>query len=126
MVIAMKTLCRIFIMVLLMLPALNVLAADVDAIVLNSAVQVTDCMAMQKVACHEDKASKPADKMAMVKHHGLLCSSLSCSPLCAPSLLGHESLIVAAIQVSGPMLPTQPARLSSIVITPPHRPPLLV
>ncbi|WP_374554278.1 hypothetical protein [Aquitalea pelogenes] len=122
----MKTLYRFFLMILLMLPALNVLAADVDAIMLGNTVQATDCMAMHKSACHEGKASKPADKMAMGEHHGLLCSSQGCTPLCTPSLLGHEALTVSAIQESGSLVPYQPAKLAGIVITPPHRPPLLV
>ncbi|SCK26116.1 hypothetical protein [Vogesella sp. LIG4] len=121
----MKTLYRLILMLLLMLPALNVLAADVDMLLQDHAVTAMDCMAVHKPACHDSKATPAGDKLA-ARHHGLQCGVPGCSALCAPSLLGNAPLTVAALDASGPLVPHQPARLAGIVITPPHRPPLLV
>ncbi|WP_153013309.1 hypothetical protein [Aquitalea pelogenes] len=124
---SMKALYRFLLMLLLMLPALNVLAAGVDMAMAGKAVISADCMAHEThAACHKETASKMTTHAATAKAaHGMLCNGAGCVQLCTPSVFQHTAWSAAPLAQVGIFVPTQPAKLAGITLSPPHRPPLL-
>lgn len=123
----MKALYRFLLMLLLTLPALNVLAASADMAMAGEAILSTDCMAHETHAdCHEETAGKMPTHAASAKAaHGMLCSGAGCVQLCAPSLFQQTAWSAAPLAQVGIFVPTQPIALAGITLSPPHRPPLL-
>lgn len=123
----MKALYRFLLMLLLALPALNVLAAGVDMAMASEAIISADCMAHETHAsCHAETAGKMPSHAANAKAaHGMLCSGAGCVQLCAPSLFQQTAWSASPLAQVGIFVPTQPAALAGIVLSPPHRPPLL-
>ncbi|WP_233578452.1 hypothetical protein [Aquitalea sp. FJL05] len=123
----MKALYRFLLMLLLALPALNVLAASADMAMAGEAIISADCMAHEThAACHEETAGKMPTHAAHAKAaHGMLCSGAGCVQLCAPSLFQQAAWSAAPLAQVGIFVPTQPAKLAGITLSPPHRPPLL-
>jgi hypothetical protein len=122
----MKALYRFLLMLLLALPALNVLAASADMAMAGEAIISADCMAHEThAACHEATAGKMPPHAANAKAaHGMLCSGAGCVQLCTPSLLQQAAWSATPLAQVGIFVPTQPAALAGITLSPPHRPPL--
>ena len=123
----MKALYRFLLMLLLTLPALNVLAASADMAMAGAAITSADCMAHARHAsCHDKTAGKMPEHASHAKAaHGMLCGGAGCVQLCAPALFQPASWSAAVLAPDGIFVPTQPARLAGITVSPPHRPPLL-
>jgi len=124
----MKAFYRFLLMLLLALPALNVLAASADMAMASEAILSADCMAHEThAACHQETAAKVPTPAAGAKAaHGMLCSAAGCVQLCAPSLFQQAAWSAVPLAQLGVFVPTQPAALAGITLSPPHRPPLLV
>jgi hypothetical protein len=124
----MKALYRFLLMLLLALPALNVLAASLDMAAANKVTMAADCMAQAShVACHQPMAGKlPSHSAHAQDTHGMLCSGAGCMQHCAPSLFAQQIWSAIPVMQVGIFIPTQPAVLTSITLSPPHRPPLPV
>lgn len=123
----MKALYRFLLMLLLALPALNVLAASADIAMAGEAITSSDCMQHEThAACHQKMASKiPTHASSAKTMHGMLCSGAGCVQLCAPSLFQQTAWSATPLAQVGMFVPTQPAELAGITLSPPHRPPLL-
>lgn len=124
----MKTLYRFLLMLLLALPALNVLAASVDMAAANKVAMAADCMAQASHAyCHQQMAGKlPSHSSHAQDTHGMLCSGSGCMQHCTPSLFAQQGWSAVTVLQVGIFIPTQPAVLAGITLSPPHRPPLPV
>lgn len=122
----MKALYRILFMILLALPALNVLAASIDLNIMDTMTMPATCMAHEShVSCHPILANKSVAHPANVKsQHETLCCHGSCQ-FCIPSLLPPQAWIVTPVVPVGIFVPTLPGKLAGITISPPHRPPSL-
>ena len=115
----MKALYRLLMLLMLALPALNVLAADMGMPAADRARASLHCMAKTaEPACHQ-AAGKAA---AAGCHQGAQCAG-SCWQLCAPPLYQPQAWAAAPALAGGVFVPNQPARLAGITLTPPHRPP---
>ncbi len=120
----MKALYRFLLMLLLALPALNVLAASADMAMAGAAITSADCMA--HASCHDKTAGKMPEHAGHAKAaHGMLCGGAGCVQLCAPALSQLANWSAAPLATGGIFVPTQPATLAGITLSPPHRPPVL-
>jgi len=118
---------RFLLMLLLALPALNVLAAGVDMAMANKAAMSANCMEHEAHAtCPQKTANQMPTHTANAKDaHGMLCSSAACVQLCAPFWFQQAAWSAASLDQVGIFVPTQPAVLAGITLSPPQRPPLL-
>ncbi|NWK79912.1 hypothetical protein [Aquitalea sp. LB_tupeE] len=114
-------------MLLLALPALNVLAASADMAMAGKVILSADCMAhASHASCHDKAAGKLSSAVVHAKAvHGMWCSAAGCVQLCAPALSQLASWSAAPLAQRGIFVPTLPATLTGITLAPPHRPPVL-
>jgi hypothetical protein len=83
----MKALYRFLLMLLLALPALNVLAASADMAMAGEAITSADCMAhATHASCHDKTAGKMPEHASHAKAaHGMLCGGAAvCSFVLPP------------------------------------------
>jgi len=124
----MQALYRFLLMLLLTFPALNVLAASADMAMANKVAIAANCRAHESHAsCHQAAAHKiPTHAANAEATHGMPCSGAGCVLHCAPSLFAQQAWSATPVAQVGIFVPTQPAALAGITLSPPHRPPLPV
>lgn len=133
MVAGMKILLRLL-LVILLLPALHVLAAPAHS-GMGAAMS-----AMAQDSPHRGHCGPPGHAMQQRQHDSCAastghadsgcttrdCAGAGCLQACAPSLPGHVSWGIAALPAASPLVPARTTVFASIYLTPPHRPPALV